>query len=321
MEVQYVNQSNSSIPDDQAILGLAYTVSLIVGTIPLAVIVIFNSLIAIILLRSTSVAVAVRVLLINLLVANLVSGLTVLICQLYSVALSMNDTIEPSLPFCNFVIYVYGVTYESKRIGLVAFSLIVVQIIMCTTRKPGMKCVTCSLVASWVLSLFTVVGLIIPPISTVQYVEGRACFIAEGKLDIEFFIIRLAYLSLWFVIGFSVALLVCIFVPLCTLCYIRRRSISEGGQYNKTLVKLTAFLLAGNVVDFLGLVIAAITFSKIPDAVTVYIVYTSIPLLYIPVPVLIVAFLKPVQKQLCHLLCSKCRNYDESTPMQQDNIE
>lgn len=181
--------------------------------------------------------------------------------------------------------------------------------------------ITCSLVASWVLSLFTVVGLIVPPISTVQYAEGRACFIAEGSPDIEFHIICLTYLSLWFVIGLSVALLVCMFVPLCTLCYNRWHTISEGAQYNKTLVKLTAFLLAGNVIYFLGLVIATIAFSKIPDAVTVYIVYTSIPLLYIPVPILIVVFLKPVQKQLCHLFCSKCRKYDESTPMQQDSIE
>ena len=297
------NSSNSSAT---TYLNTTFTAFICVGAIALATVTIFNALIATMVLLSTSVALPVRVLLTNLLVANVISTVTVFICSLYTIALSLSDTIEPSLPFCRFIIWVYSVTRETGRLGLVAFSVTVVQIIVCATRQPGRKWLICSLVATWVIALIITVGIIVPPLSEVQYFAGVACFLGAGSPDTLAH--RLAYLALWFAIGFSVALLTCICVPLATLCYIKRHTISEGpgAQYKKAMAKFATFLLAGNVLDLIGQAMMAVALSNIPDVVAVYLIYAFLPLSYIQAPILITAFLKPVHNQLRRVFCGKC---------------
>lgn len=118
---------------------------------------------------------------------------------------------------------------------MVAFSVTVVQIIMCTTRQPGMKWLTCSLVATWVIALLIItVGLVVPPLSEVQYIAGVACFLAAGNP--ETLTIRLTYLVLWFNCDWILCCSADIIMHLCpfghtvlfqTTCHFRRNSVQE----------------------------------------------------------------------------------------------
>lgn len=92
MEVECGNLSNSSAT---ACLGTSFTAYVSVEAIALAAVTILNGLIATFLLLSTSVALPVRVLLTNLLVANVVSAVSVFVSTLYTVVLSLSDMIEP----------------------------------------------------------------------------------------------------------------------------------------------------------------------------------------------------------------------------------
>ena len=72
MEAVLENLSNfSNTTTNQGLRNPGFAVFLIVIAIPLVAVIIFNGLIAVVLLRSTSVAVTVRVPLINLLVVIL----------------------------------------------------------------------------------------------------------------------------------------------------------------------------------------------------------------------------------------------------------
>ena len=314
MDANLTNISHSSVPVNQTSLGPEFTGFIIVVSIVLIAIIIFDGLLIITLLLSTSVAVPVRVLLINLLTASLITAVISLSSTFKSVTLIIKDTLEPSLPFCRFVIWVFSIALEARLIGLVAFSVMVLKMVTSSMREIGVKWLMCSLVVTWVIALVSGIDNIIPPIYGVQNVGGVACFPAKGYPQYE--ILSLTYFVLWITIGCFLPLLVCIFIPLATLCYIKRHTITEGAQYKKAMAKFAAFLITGNVMNVLGQVVPAIVAVTLTDVVGVYLSYTISLLSLIPTPILIVLFLKPVHRLMARLMCKKrpTDKYSTSVP-------
>ena len=312
MEDMIGNISNSSVPANQESLGPEFTGFTIAASIVLIAIIIFDGLLTITLLPSTSVAVPVRVLLINLLIASLITAVTSLCTIFKSVTLIIKDNSEPSLPFCRFVIWVFVVALEARLIGLVAFSVMVLKMVTSSMREIGVKWLMCSLVVTWVIALVSGIDNIIPPIYGVKYVGGVACYPADGYP--QYIILSLAYFVSWIVIACFLPLLVCFCIPLATLCYIKRHTITEGAQYKKAMAKFAAFLITGNVMNVLGQVVPAIVAVTLTDVVGVYLSYTISLLSLIPTPILIVLFLKPIRKQVARLLCKKHPVDKDSAP-------
>ena len=77
-------------------------------------------------------------------------------------------------------------------------------------------------------------------------------------------------------------------------CYMKLHTISERAQYKKTLAKFAAFLIIGNIPSVLNVVRLNSSLFPAIDSIVVYIAYISILLSFIPTPILIVVFLKPV---------------------------
>ena len=318
MEANYWNVSSSNETGQEALLGSGFTAFAIIASIVLAVIIIIDAFIAIVLLLSTSVAVPVRVLLTNILVANIILAVISLCPTLYSVTLSQVDGIQPSLPYCRFSIYVFTVAIEARLLGLVAFSVMVLKLVVCTTRNIGAKWLACSLLAVWLISFLSRIDTVIPPIFEVEYVGGVACL---PKIDSEDTIITLTYSILWAGFALLVPLFVCICISLGLSCYIRRHTISEGAHYKKAMAKFSAFLITGNVLDILSQIVPAVVRRTPNKAVGVYISFSLYLLSFTPTPILIVVFLRPVRKQMHRLFCGKCCKNIESTPMQQVGID
>ena len=96
MEAVLENLSNfSNTTTNQGLLNPGFAAFLIVLAIAQVTAIIFNGLIAIVLLRSTSVAVTVRVPLINLLVVIVLGAVNVLLGLLTTVVLVLSDPTEP----------------------------------------------------------------------------------------------------------------------------------------------------------------------------------------------------------------------------------
>lgn len=130
MQEECGNLSNSSPVDYQA-LPMVCIVFLTVASIVLAAIMAVNGLVATVLLRSTSVAIPIRVLLINLLVASILSAVISLCWLLNTVVLSLSHKSEGSLQFCRFILWGFSVTVEARTLGLVVFSTMVLQTVTC----------------------------------------------------------------------------------------------------------------------------------------------------------------------------------------------
>ena len=313
------NLSNSSATNFQAMPSPDLTALVIVLSVACVPLAIFNGLIAILLLQSTSVAIQVRVPLINLLVETLITNVVQFCIGVISVALALSDATEPPLELCQFGLWVYSVTAVARLLGVLIFSVLMFQTVACGRSKIRTKWLICSLVATWVIAILASTDRLLPDIFGFQYVGGIACISTTGCPEYQVF--RLTYSILWLVIAYCVPLLLSICVLLGTLCYMKRHTISKGAQYKKALAKFAAFLIIGNILSVLRAFrlrsLVQEVSAIITHSVVVYIIYISIFLSLIPTPILIVMFLKPVQKRLRRLLCCKYQKDNETIPMQQ----
>ena len=135
MEAVLKDLSNfSSTTSNLGLQNPGFAAFLIAIAITLVAVIVFNGLIAVVLLRSTPAAVTVRVPLINLLVVILLGTVNLLLGSLTTVVLVLSDPTEPRLPLCQFVLWVYQVTRLARLLGLVVFTLMVFQTVTCGTR-------------------------------------------------------------------------------------------------------------------------------------------------------------------------------------------
>ena len=320
MEAVLENLSNfSNTTTNQGLQNPGFAAFLIVLAIAQVTAIIFNGLIAIVLLRSTSVAVTVRVPLINLLVVIIFEAVNFLLGAFNTVVPVLSDSTEPPLPLCRFILWVYQVTGLAQLLGLVVFSLMVFQTVTgtCDTRK--FTAMILSLAAAWVIALLMCVHVLAPPIYGVQYAEGIVCLPTVGyaKLEIVQFVFMsgIAFASFGFV-----SILASFCVVLGALCYFKRHTISEGAQHKKAIVKLAAFLVTGNVLIVTGqIVLFAVNLGVVFEYIDgVYLSSTLHILSFAHTPILIIVFLKPVQIGLHRLFCCKHLKGSGTIPMQQE---
>ena len=314
---EFGNLSNSS---DMAKPSPELTAFVIVVSIAVAAATALNCLIAIALIRSKSVSVPVRVPLLNVLVATVFAAVLFLLTIIFSVTFAWS-TPEPSLIVCHFALWLYYVTMQAKIFGLVVFAAMVFVTVTCGTRKVGAKWLICILVASWVIAIPIHFDYFVPPFDKfAQYVGGVVCYPASGNL--KQLPIRLTLSFIGLVIGCILPLAVCICLPLVALCYIKCHSTSEGTQHKKAMAKFASFLITADVLNVLSQIVPTIVVIAIGLAssaeVAVYPTYSILALSYIPTPIVIVVFLKPVRKQLRHFFCRKFKKDSVTIAMQQE---
>ena len=181
-------------------------------------------------------------------------------------------------------------------LGLVVFAVMVFVTVTCGARKVGAKWLICILVASWVIAIPIRFDYLIPPFDGyAQYVGGVVCYTSRG--DPKQPQIRLILSSIWLVVGCFLPPVVCICLPLVALCYIKRHSTSKGTQHKKGVAKFASFLITADILNFLSQAAPTLVgFGLLASSaeVAVYPTYSILALSYIPTPILIVVFLKPV---------------------------
>ena len=308
----YLNLSNSSVTEYGNLSRLYchpchphFVAFQIVVFVVLAAVIAFNGLIAVMLLRSPSVSAQVRVPLMHLLVAILISAV-LLLCGIITLPLSTNIASVLVLLFVVFGgSFPYGFVHIARLLGLLLLSVMIFQMVARGTRKIPAKWLILSLVAIWVIAV------LIPSVlftSTIIAVSHQV-----------FNIIPLSLIS-----AMALAILVlCICTVVATLCYMKRHTNSEGAQYKKSMAKFVAFLIAINGLNVLAQVVNwAVAYLELVSniCILIFITYTITVLSFIPTPILIVVFLKPVQKRLQRLFCCKFQNHNETIAMQQERM-
>ena len=100
---------------------------------------------------------------------------------------------------------------------------------------------------------------------------------------------------------------------------LKKKNAMAKFENKKAIAKFAAFLITGSALNVFGVAVPSViayTISATMNSDVVYLSYTIIFLSYIQTPILIIVFLKPVRKRLCHLFCSKYHKDNETIPMQ-----
>ena len=131
---------------------------------------IFQGLIAILLLQSTSVAIQVQAPLSNLLVETLITNVVSFCIVVISLALAQSDATEPPLELCQFTAWFHYVAVVARLLGVLIFSVLMFQTVACSRRRIRAKWLMCSLVATWVIAILASTDILVSGIHGFQYV-------------------------------------------------------------------------------------------------------------------------------------------------------
>ena len=248
----------------------------------------------------SALARTLRMILVSLLVAGLVVAIGMLTELVIPITLTLLNVQEPSLPFCRFVLWTYAVGSIARLFNTATFSVAVLLVVRYHINAVKTARIVLFLVVLWLGAILLNTHILVPQIFVVQYVDGIACFpraiIKPARYTIT---------VIWIALGGVAPVTISIVVSTLVLCYIKRRHVTQGSDYNMRLTKFALFLFSGSFVNLLGqAVVAAIVYSS--DAPAVYTTFVIASLSLLPTPLLIIAYLKEVRQKMRAMLATSC---------------
>ena len=291
-----MDNSSASLPANDTSLNnsgfMAYCILLTMITVVAAVMIGFTIFA---LLMATSVPRPVRLFLINLLIAGLQMAASIVMIGVTSIVFLNKSALHPRpLYLCRMSLWVYATGVAARLWSLAAFSFAILAILRFGKKTISLHCAAVIIPIMWLGPMILSIYALIPYVYEVQFVHGVACFPdSKNAIIIQ---ARYTFLIVLAIFGGLTPLTVSIVVPIVCLCYIRKNIVTEGTKYRKAMAKLSLFLVVGGGINFAGQILPPLL-SFNSEAPGVYLSYGSVVVSLLLSPIIIMAFLKPVQEQ------------------------
>ena len=288
---------------------MAYCILLVVIALVAGVMIVFTILA---LLMATAVPGPLRLFLINLLLAGLqVAAVGVSLASTSAVRVGVG-THHPAPPYlCRVYLWLFASGVTARLWNLAAFSLSVLAIVRFGKKTISSRCAAFVILILWLVPLTIPIYVLFPYVYEVQFVHGVACFPDNNRTVI--IQARHTFLAIWTTFGGFTPMVVSIVVPIVCLCYIRKNVVTERTQYRKGMAKFSLFLMTGGAINFLGQVLPTLL-TYYSEAPGVYLGYGAAAVSLLPTPIIITAYLKPVQESLQTILtCGRISRRDRGS--------
>jgi len=247
--------------------------------------------------RARSIPRPLRLFLINLLLAGLLMALEAVFLGVTSAVLVAVDPEQPRPPLylCRVNLWMYGMGSATRLLNLAAFSLSVVAIVRFGKKTISLLHAAVIITILWLVPIITSLFIMLPYVYEAQFVQGVACFPDDNNTVL--IQARHTLTAIWFTFGGLTPMAVNIAVPIICLCYIKKNTVTEDIQYQKGLSKFSLFLMLGGASNMVGQLIPGLV-AYYKAAPGLYIAYGFASISLLPTPIIIIAYLKPVQEQL-----------------------
>ncbi len=278
---------------------MAYSILLTVVTLVAGALLVFT-LTA--LTKANCITHVLRVFLANLLLAGLMAAMAVGLTTGTSIVLVASDADQasPSQYLCRVYMWMFGVGAVARLWNLAAFSLSVLAIVRFGKRSISCCCAAVILTTLWIVPIVITLYTLLPKLFAAHFVHGVACFPDNNSTDV-ISQARYTLLAAWVMVGGVTPLTISIVVPIVCLCYIRQRVVKEEAQHRKVMAKFSLFLVIGGAINIVGqLVPGLIPFYS--ETAAVYLCYGIAAVSLFPTPIIIIAYLKPVQQQAVKMI-------------------
>ena len=254
-------------------------------------------------LIASSVRKPIKVLLLNLLAANILT-ITGLLLYLASIFALVHMRVEnPHTAFCRVMLSIFGIGIVERLFALAAFSIVILAIVMKGLSFINPVLLVISIAVGWTLAIILNLDVSIPSIFYIVYVDNIACFTNFSAVELSG--LRNAIDAIFIIFGGIIPLIICFVVPIIALCYIRNHEISESGGYTKNLAKFGLFLVASNFINLLGQTLPVLI-AYDADILGIYMAVGFAGLSVVPTPILIIMYLELVRKEVQKRL--KCQS-------------
>ena len=250
------------------------------------------------LLLAKSVPRPLRLFLINLLLAGLLVVVIVLLFLCTSITLIAVSAQYPGPRYlCRVYLWVFGTGVMVRLWSLTAFSFSILGIVRFGKKTISWWSAAVIILVLWLAPMTLSLYVMLPFVFEAQFVHGVACFPErdpeKAPIELE---VRYILASTWILLGGVVPLIVSIIMPIVCLCYIRKNTVTEGVLYRKGLAKFSLFLVMGGSINIAGQALPALL-SLNSEAPGVYLTYSLAVVSLLSTPIIIMAYLKPVQEQ------------------------
>ena len=276
-------------PGFMAYAILVVVISLVAGVI--------NGLLIVLLTLVPSIPRPLRLFLINLLLAGLVVAMAVALSMGTSAVLVAAGPEHPRPPLylCRAYLWLFSGGTVARFWSLAAFSLSVLAVVR-FGKKTISKCSAVLIISTlWIVPWFLNLYVLLPYVYEGQFVDGVGCFPDNNNTIIPQ--ARYAFLATWITSGGFIPLAISIIVPIVCLCYVKKNVVTDGLQYKKGMAKFALFLVLGGFINAIGQIIPVLIgiYTTGPE---VYLSYGFATVSLLPTPIIIIAYLKPVQEQV-----------------------
>ena len=286
-------------------------------------VVVLNGIILVALVLETLTARVVRLVLGSILVSCLIVALGLIMYHISGIILNLAPADNPSNIPCTITAFLLGFGGAARLVFMATFAVTVYMVVRYhkdTTRKKTV-CFAIIVLLVWSITFAAVVPMAFSSVVATHYSDKISC--GTRPINLNSYIFATAY-ALTFGIGcFTVTTVTLI----TTVCYIRNRTITDG-TVKKAMVKFGFFLLLGNTINIIGIIVPIImatlvTSSEVvtdteenqksyeyrPFTEGVYVAYTLMNLSLIPTPVLILCHFSRLRKKVKSWLCFCCGDH------------
>ena len=281
---------------------MAYCILIIVITL-LAGVVMGTTAVA--LTMAKSIPRTLRLFLINLLLAGFFMGFGAIFIVGTAVILVGlgSEHPRPPLYLCRAYTWMFGVGAVARLWSLAAFSLSVLTIVRFGKKTISLHCAAVITTILWIVPISINIYVLLPYVYEAQFVSGVACF--PDRNNIIIFQATHVLFTNWVTSGGAIPIGISIAVPIVCLCYIKKNVVTEEAHYRKGIAKFSLFLVLGAAINIAGQLIPGVVALN-SAAPGVYLSYGIGAASLLPTPIIIIAYLKPVQEQVKKIVtCGK----------------
>ena len=311
---------NNSDPDTSNFTGflsqggyIAYnSVLLAVFLFPILVL---NVVILFALIIQKSIFITVRLVLGCLTVAGIVNGLGLVMQRLAGLILAatLSPHADQSPGICRFILFTIlsGTAARLAFMALFAITVLVIVVAPAKYSKPVPFLVVALVV--WFIVIVYNFGVFSPAIGDARFSSGVSC--APLSVGIP----TIMYLLVYVIDYAFIPLLITLILPILVLCFIYKRTISSELETKKAMARFALFLLIGNVINFMAVLIPAAVASRRTEesrqssGVVEYLPYAFMILSLVPTPILMIVFFKSIRKSIWKLCTCCCPSHGPET--------
>ena len=270
--------------------------------------------------KSIPIHKSLRILLFNLLVTEILTGLVLMAKTINSAILSVSTTmpdIVPSLPLCRFLFWSLAILLPARMFALTTYSTIVFVYIKYGKERIRTGYIVVALVIIWLLAIALGVDRWLPESLDVFYFQNVTCTPIRGRRLI--IPLRASSQGIWLIFGGIIPFVVSIIMPIAAYCQEKRygqHRVMQTTAYKKSVVRLPSFLLIGNTFNFLWMIVPALAFTIVgfsKDGLSVdleavmltFFIFITISLL--PTPVFMLIYLRTLRNRVREIVtCYNC---------------